>query len=232
MEYTPSNPEDVRLHKKFHTQNVGGVDLKKTFCDSARAENCVWKGEDGDCVVEIRANDAPVKRRAVEDVLEVVAKELGSVSIPLEELWGEMRIPKPDTERRNMNHDRHKAFLYIRGMKCAGMCLAQRISTAFAVISPNSSAANSTDLNRDSSSSVSRSSEQRKAVLGVSRIWTSNSARRAGIASTLLETARQNFLFGIEVPKEQMAFSQPTESGGKLARRWFGQESGWLVYTE
>jgi len=32
--------------------------------------------------------------------------------------------------------------------------------------------------------------------------------------------------------KEAVAFSQPTEAGARLARRWFGKLYGWGVYVE
>ena len=70
------------------------------------------------------------------------------------------------------------------------------------------------------------------ALLGISRIWTSKSHRRKGIASALLDCARGNFFYGVEVPKEIVAFSQPTESGGYLAEGWFGEKTGWHVYSE
>jgi N-acetyltransferase len=34
------------------------------------------------------------------------------------------------------------------------------------------------------------------------------------------------------IAMEMIAFSQPTESGARLARKWFGKESGWHVYAE
>jgi len=32
------------------------------------------------------------------------------------------------------------------------------------------------------------------------------------------------------VPKDLVAFSQPTDTGGQLAKRWFEAETGWHVY--
>jgi len=32
--------------------------------------------------------------------------------------------------------------------------------------------------------------------------------------------------------KDQVAFSQPTDAGAKLARKWFGKKYGWLVYVD
>jgi N-acetyltransferase len=38
---------------------------------------------------------------------------------------------------------------------------------------------------------------------------------------------------GLEsISKDQVAFSQPTDSGAKLARKWFGKKYGWLVYVD
>ena len=74
--------------------------------------------------------------------------------------------------------------------------------------------------------------EDSAAMLGISRIWTSDSSRRQGIARRLLDCAIENFEFAISIPKDKVAFSQPTESGAKLARSWFGKDNGWLVYAE
>ncbi|GAB7331753.1 hypothetical protein MBLNU13_g03722t1 [Cladosporium sp. NU13] len=34
------------------------------------------------------------------------------------------------------------------------------------------------------------------------------------------------------ISKDQVAFSQPTDAGAKLARKWFGKKYGWLVYVD
>jgi N-acetyltransferase len=67
-------------------------------------------------------------------------------------------------------------------------------------------------------------------MMGISRIWVSKCARKQGIAKRLLRFAAKRFIYHFNIPKEQIAFSQPTESGTRLARKWFGKESGWLVY--
>ena len=242
MEYTPSNSEDAALHKKFHAENVGGVDLRKPFLDSVKEENCVSNLGNGDVVVQIRTTDSLVKRRAAEKVLDLVERELGAIHISADELWSQ-------TATKATPHDgeseRFKTFLYIRGTKCVGFCLAQRIARAYPVMDaaslrsshlaakedaepPRSSQSSTTSQ----SSSISTLTDPQDAMMGISRIWVSNSARRKGIAATLLDSARKNFIFGIEVPRPQVAFSQPTESGSKLARKWFGEESGWLVYAD
>lgn len=58
--------------------------------------------------------------------------------------------------------------------------------------------------------------------LGISRIWVSKSFRGEGVASKLIDIARQNTILGLTIPKHLVAWSQPTESGGKLARKYNG----------
>jgi N-acetyltransferase len=127
-------------------------------------------------------------------------------------------------------------------MKCVGACLAERVGEAFAVLAQDGDeavvlqeqeqeqvpAASSSH----SSSSISVSTTPDAVLMGISRIWVSKQFRKKGLARTLLDCARGNFMYGLTVEKRQTAFSQPTESGGKLARRYFGCEAGWHVYME
>ncbi len=82
------------------------------------------------------------------------------------------------------------------------------------------------------SSSISITEETYPAVVGVSRIWTSRAFRHKGIANNLLECVTSQFIYGMEIEPQQVAFSQPTESGAALARAWFGEPDGWAVYRE
>ncbi|KAG2389492.1 hypothetical protein C9374_014052 [Naegleria lovaniensis] len=58
-----------------------------------------------------------------------------------------------------------------------------------------------TDMNFHDLSECSNS-EYTKAVLGVSRIWVSNTMRRRGVASKLLDLAREHFTYGYKVPRK------------------------------
>lgn len=114
-------------------------------------------------------------------------------------------------------------------------------------------------LLRASKEPLSLSTAKVPVLLGISRIWTSPSHRGQEIAGKLLDTAvgYMNAHAGIpeqEVEddlhskedhrsktravirkiqnKQQVAFSQPTEAGTKLARKWFGKLYGWSVYID
>lgn len=56
--------------------------------------------------------------------------------------------------------------------------------------------------------------------LGISRIWVCRKQRGQGIATRLLECVRKYAILGNEVARWEMAWSQPSESGGKLATRY------------
>ncbi|KAL6940037.1 hypothetical protein ACO0QE_003916 [Hanseniaspora vineae] len=57
-------------------------------------------------------------------------------------------------------------------------------------------------------------------LAGISRIWVSKHYRRKGIALKLLEAAQKNFHNGVELKPLQIAWSQPSESGSKTAKKF------------
>ena len=241
MDYIPSNAEDAALHKEFHSRDMGGVDLGRGF---ARDVTVVGRAGEGEIVAVVEAKSALGLRNKVKRVLGIVNKELGAVDLEEGMLWEKMAVVTRDNKKRRTEkrrglragreeeekEERFKVFLYLAGDKCIGLCLAERIHNASRVIA--SEKQDSPEHHALKSSSISTETAREAALLGISRIWTSKSYRRKGIASALLDCARGNFFYGIEVPKEMVAFSQPTESGGRLAEQWFGEKSGWHVYAE
>jgi N-acetyltransferase len=249
MQYIPSNADDAALHKKFHAMNLGGVDFTKPVIERFR-KNQVWSGGDGAFIAAVGRKDAVALRNRASDVLKVVNTELAAVPISDDELWSQTdgagaldedeKASKPHAPTSGNTKqplvDRFKVYLYFRGNKCVGACLAERIWEAFAVLGKTDTTTQTSETCESSvapqSSSISISSASDPAILGVSRIWTSNQSRKQGIASRLLETVRCDFQYGLVIEKGKMAFSQPTESGGNLARKWFGSQAGWHVYID
>lgn len=235
MSYHPSTPDDDALHKRFHAKSVGGVD----FALKPPKSHEVWRGGGGvgvgvgvgDSHVLVVGRSATLaEKRKAKEVLQVVDSELGAAEIGEADLWA-------DGGDRG---DRFKVYLYIRARKCIGLCLAERIKKAYRVLDER------LPRGKGCSSSVSVSDTAQPALLGVSRIWTCSSHRRQGIAARLLDCARDTFIYGMHLEKSMVAFSQPTESGGCLARSWFcadlrpGEEEEkvgetkerWAVYVE
>ncbi|EAU31060.1 conserved hypothetical protein [Aspergillus terreus NIH2624] len=227
MEYVPSNAEDAALHKKFHDMNSTGVDLGKAFM-RANASRWVYEATrfDEGYVVIVDRKASPTAKNQAKKVLEVISKELSSPEIEDDVLWSQIEPP----EHLRGSHgsaekvDRYKVFLHMKDSRCVGACLTERIWEAHPVEKPTAPR-NGVDT------AVTRRDVTHPAIVGVSRIWTSGASRRKGIAMDLLDCVVSNFIYGMEIPKEQMAFSQPTESGKALAQAFFGDEE-WHVYEE
>lgn len=255
MSYTPNVPEDVTLHDMYHNRNKSGIDMGKPFLKSAMKWCYEVPHIPGSVVVVDRKISIPA-RRAVQKVLEIINKELGSVNISEEDLWSQ-RIPGGGTEgveeegNDTKKADRYKVFMHIIDGRCVAVCLVERITKAYRTLpisqansnteaqkspEPVSSATNEANIYKqllkdntkvaNPSSSISISDTPVPAVAGISRIWTSEQFRRKGIANNLLECVLSQFIYGYEMEKSETAFSQPTESGANLARAWFGDEEG------
>ncbi|KAJ5162389.1 hypothetical protein N7492_007781 [Penicillium capsulatum] len=224
MEYIPSNPEDSALHKKFHEMNSTGVDLGKAFM-RANASRWVYEATrfDEGYVVIVDRKASPSAKNQAKKVLEVVSKELSSPEIEDEVLWSQTEPPKhvQDDEEKV---DRYRVFLHMKDSRCVGLCLTERIWESRPVAQGPQNGANN--------SSVSVQDEIHPAIVGVSRIWTSGASRRKGIALDLLDCVVSNYIYGMEISKDQIAFSQPTESGKRLAHKFFEEEETWHVYNE
>jgi hypothetical protein len=249
MEYIPSHADDATLHRKFHAMNVGGVDISKALSEKLK-QNQVWSGENRSFIAVIGRRDTSALRNKASEVLKVVNTELGAVSISDETLWSQTRnLISENVQVQGLKEgqkaqqskkgtaeyaaiDRFKVYLFIQGQKCVGACLAERIQEAFRVLGQGDAACTGQLPADTDSSSISIGAAATSAILGISRIWTSNLHRKHGLATRLLDSARSDFLYGMTVDKAKVAFSQPTESGGELARKWFGQRAGWLVYVD
>ncbi|KAF2630100.1 hypothetical protein BU25DRAFT_456506 [Macroventuria anomochaeta] len=237
MEYIPSNAEDVALHKKFHAMNFGGVDCTKAMVERLRQKQ-IWSGGEASFIAVVGRRDALALRNKASDVLRVVNTELAAVPITDKELWSQTTLSaSSETSEGDVStpekYDRFKVYLYIRGQKCVAACLAERIEEAYTVLGQEKASEQPTqNLAESQSSSISVSATAERVFLGISRIWVSNQFRKRGLARRLLDSTRSDFMYGLTVEKHLTAFSQPTESGGKLARRYFGSEAGWRVYMD
>lgn len=219
MQYVPSIKQDAQLHRDFCNVHLRGIDVGKALLREIYLHRVTPSDDrltNKMVLIIVDRKSSPMAKNRVRSVLDVVNAELCAPSIEKQALWSPVASDNTRDE-----HSRYKAILALDGDRCVGMCLAEKISKAFEV-----------DVAQEDGSSISITSCARVALLGISRIWTSKGHRNMGIASELLDCARRSFFFGIEVPKELVAFSQPTDSGGRLARRWHGTTSGWLVYGE
>lgn len=247
MEFIPSNKEDAALHEDFCAIGNQGVDIGQALLKDrgiTRLQTTEGSRRSKEFVVIVDRRSSGGARKQVRRVLEIVNAELSASDIKDDELWGFVQSAPPESkcqgsmkggskaEEPEVSRDRFKVFMYLVDAKCAGFCLAEKISYAHPVAASEtgeSQEQKSSLLSK--SSSISIAAETDIALIGISRIWTSRKFRSKGIATMLLDCVRGNFFYGMEVPKDLVAFSQPTESGGRLAMRWFEAKTGWHVYT-
>ena len=248
MEYIPSNSEDKALHKEFHAMHISGMDMGKGFLKELKgAGKKTWevsreKQSLGTMVIIDQRSSVSARNKATK-VLALVNQELSAAGIADEILWGKVTTKSAKQRQKirgragaekevDEKEDRYKVCLYLVGDKCVGLCLAERVRKAYKVLSTEPDPSGDGTVPATRSSSISVEADPDVALLGISRIWTSKTYRLQRIATALLDHVQCNFFYGIEVPQNMVAFSQPTESGGRLAERWFGQSTGWHVYAE
>ncbi|EGE00542.1 sister chromatid cohesion acetyltransferase Eco1 [Trichophyton tonsurans CBS 112818] len=227
MHYIPSSDLDHSLHRRYHDQNsayASGVEFGKSFV-RANASRWVYEAsrfEEGYVVVVDRKSSAGSKKHA-ERVLEIANLDLGAVDIDDDVLWSKVEAKQGGEEA-----DRFKFFLHMKGSRCVGLALAERIWEAHGITSDPSKLIPKRPSSL--SCSLSLTKETYPVLVGISRIWTSRSSRRKGIALDLLDCVVNNYFYGMEMARTQVAFSQPTESGCALMKTFYG-DNDWRIYT-
>ncbi|EKD01055.1 hypothetical protein A1Q2_04553 [Trichosporon asahii var. asahii CBS 8904] len=100
-----------------------------------------------------------------------------------------------------------KVFLAVVGTRIVGVAVSQPIKHAMAVI-------------EDSGDAVKCDPKRLPTPLGIHRVFTVPSLRGQGLAVAMLDAAAGHTVYGRSFKPEEAAFSQPTEGGRKLMRKW------------
>uniref|UniRef100_A0A7S1G1E2 N-acetyltransferase domain-containing protein n=1 Tax=Corethron hystrix TaxID=216773 RepID=A0A7S1G1E2_9STRA len=103
-------------------------------------------------------------------------------------------------------------FLCVTNGRVVALCASESIATGYAMVGPGR-----------------RSKVKQRASLGVLKVWTHTNWRRKGLASRLVDLAREKTVYGINVPSTAVAFSSPTVDGGIFAMKYSKMEHP-LVY--
>jgi len=191
MSFIKTLKTDSTLHQKFHEKSKRGIEWP-----NPKSLEIIWKDYIGNKILVV---SGIVEKRRLGQLVSLVDSELASITTI---------------------HENMKAFVYIKGTKCIGLVLAERIDLGYRAIS-----------DKTNSSCTIASDVQVDAILGISRIWVSKNHRRLRIAWKLLDISRENFLYGLVIDKDKVAFSQPSESGKKLIEKWTGRKD-FVVYIE
>ncbi|KAK6518950.1 hypothetical protein TWF281_003641 [Arthrobotrys megalospora] len=187
-------------------------------------------------IVEITRRSTPTEKKKATEFLRFANRELSAQEVDESVLWGSS--PSGPGDGETDKGEQFKIYLYLEGTKCVGLCLVEKIKEA--------QWATTREGDASISCSLDISDTKQSALLGISRIWTCPKRRRHGVASRLVDSAVDSFVYGMKVAAGMVAFSQPTDSGAWFALGWVdGQmvgddtserdvkkERGFLVYLD
>jgi hypothetical protein len=71
-----------------------------------------------------------------------------------------------------------------------------------------------------------RSSESRKAMIGIHQLWVHPRCRKTGVATHLVDVISSKLVYGLSVSPTMIAFSSPTEAGAQFAESYIKSKSG------
>ncbi|KAF9041298.1 hypothetical protein BJ165DRAFT_1323145, partial [Panaeolus papilionaceus] len=230
LSYTKGAPDDEALHR--------------SHCNRVR-QGMEWgKDEDkGSSITEVETGIKLKSGKKRGRIVSFPADATGKLGTKISTLLNTINLSLSAPEIPPSVLQASKAYLFLvphdtlsHRERIAGCVIAQRISTAMAVVSPPSDASPS-----ESQSSKSELSDSAQAPIivdsntnlycdptplptpmGIPRIFVSSSFRRQGIARHLLDAAAKTFIHGcpLDPLKGQAAFSQPTGMGQAVMMDW------------
>lgn len=202
MVYDLNDKHDLDLHQNYHKQKDNILKF-----NGFKNEKIVKEYLDGRCIVIEPDFDSKIAKQKAEQMLKYVDTQLGIRNQVLSEI----------NSKNESSPNSCKYYLFIHLNRIIGFCLAETISKAFKIKFLNET---TTCIDKDC---------EAKAVCGISRIWVDAKYRRMKIASKLLDCVRINFLYYQTLSLNDIAFSDPTENGRRLACSYF-KTNNFLVY--
>uniref|UniRef100_A0A4W4GK08 Establishment of sister chromatid cohesion N-acetyltransferase 2 n=1 Tax=Electrophorus electricus TaxID=8005 RepID=A0A4W4GK08_ELEEL len=208
MLYSADSPDDNFQHTQFHQRFLDTIKFVGWKKERVVAE--FWDGK----IILVLPEDPKYAIKKAEDVRHIADSELG---------FQQVSLSSPSAA---------KTYLFINSDKMVVGCLvAESIRQAFRVLEQP---VKPKDMTKEDFMEHHRawccSTEPKKAICGVSRIWVFSLMRRKGIATRLLDTVRNSFMYGSHLTKEEIAFSDPTPDGKLFATKYCGTPT-FLVYN-
>ncbi|XP_067239270.1 N-acetyltransferase ESCO2 isoform X1 [Chanodichthys erythropterus] len=208
MLYSTDSPEDNFQHTQFHQRFLDTIKFVGWKKERVVAE--FWDGK----IILVLPEDPKYATKKAEDVRRIADSELG---------FQQITLSSPSSA---------KTYLFINSDRMVVGCLvAENIRQAFRVLEQPEKPK---DINKEDFMERHRawccSTVPEKAICGVSRIWVFSLMRRKSIATRLLDTVRNTFMYGSHLTKEEIAFSDPTPEG-KLFATKYCETPTFLVYN-
>ncbi|KAF7874592.1 uncharacterized protein EAF02_008569 [Botrytis sinoallii] len=222
MQYAINDPSDQRMHDQFHKIfKLGGPVFKPKYVNTQAWQKII----DGELhtVQCISCKESGPVKSLVESILEATLMDMDGILPTPARLWS--MITSPNDSKDLIPVPRYKVFLYVIGARPIGILLAERIGKATPIMNTAETAENaslSTSLSNASPAlATSVNSVPQEAYMCIDRLWVHSDFRRKGIATSLANQAREKFIPGLIVEKNEMAISHPTSVGGQFAEKYF-----------
>lgn len=82
------------------------------------------------------------------------------------------------------------------------------------------------NLENNKSYETLNESHKNRPIIGIRQIWVDSKFRKQGVANKLVDCARKTFLYGVIIPRNSIAFSQPTRDGQAFGLSYTKNECG------
>ncbi|KAF7883943.1 hypothetical protein EAF00_011255 [Botryotinia globosa] len=222
MQYAINDPSDQRMHDQFHNIfKLGGPVFKPKYVNTQAWQKII----DGELhtVQCIGCKESGPVKSLVESILEATLMDMDGILPTPEQLWS--MITSPNDSKDLIPVPRYKVFLYVIGARPIGILLAERIGKATPIMATAETAEN-TSLSTSPSNlsptlATSLTFVPQEAYMCIDRLWVHSDFRRKGIATSLANQAREKFIPGLIIEKNEIAISHPTSVGGQFAEKYF-----------
>lgn len=188
MVYNRAESADRILHDRHHELVMQGRPWSPNWGEAVQFDTPKSLSA-RDKIVVIRPSYPPEIRAALQ-ILNLVNQEL--------------HAPEENEFWSNTESENGRAFIYVRDTRAVGVITVE-------ILTPE----RGRWMIHDTRVIIDHVRPAFK--LGISRIWVCKTQRHHGIATKLIDTARSNVIFGETIDKYSVAWSQPTDAGGKLA---------------
>ncbi|KAF7943160.1 hypothetical protein EAE96_011102 [Botrytis aclada] len=222
MHYAINDPSDQRMHDQFHKIfKLGGPVFKPKYVNTQAWQKII--DDELHTIQCISCKESGPVKSLVESILEATLMDMDGILPTPKQLWS--MITSPNDAKDLIPVPRYKVFLYVIGARPIGILLAERIGKATPIMATAETAENAS-LSTSSSDAFSTlatavNSIPQEAYMCIDRLWVHSDFRRKGIATSLANQAREKFIPGLIVEKNEMAISHPTSVGGQFAEKYF-----------
>jgi hypothetical protein len=253
--YNPTLTNDRNIHDEYHQNfdkglSTDGLKPLPALNVKKLLSHINPDGGENFIVMVHRRSNLSWKNIAITVLAENVDRDLGSQAITENELWSAISLPAPQSgsvanqgpsSLPEQLVDRFKVYMYVkyfgRGKpsRVIAVLLAERITHGFSSHIKESGK----DPSGKQTSFIGDvfgllKSQPHEALLGVNKIWVNKRYRRRGLATTLFDTAREDFIFGHPISRLEVAWTHPTEEGAKFAKKCLKRKADYdfLSYTD